>query len=151
MRRTSSVLILVAGLALNSEPINGCSCTQKEVASYFDAAQAVFMGYPTTVRLDQHPAGQKEPLANLILRRTVIEWHVEKWWKGEAATTAIVSTGMGGGDCGSDFRVGTRYIVFAAETRNGLATSICSGNLYFATAGRKVGELDRLASAGEPQ
>lgn len=152
MKATASTVLLVLVFAGHSRPVSSCSCLEKKpIAFYFESAKAVFAGTPTLVRLDQAPAGKQEPLAGRMISRTMIEFHIEKWWKGGESSTAIVSTGMGGGDCGSDFRVGARYIVFASESGDGLYTSICSGNLYFNTASREIDKLNRLSNSGKEQ
>jgi hypothetical protein len=39
----------------------------------------------------------------------------------------VVSTGLGNGDCGYPFQVGTTYLVYASNDSGKLSTSICSG------------------------
>jgi len=144
MKTTFAISVSLLVAAIWVPPASACSCSKLPLAQYFDNATVVFQGYPTVIRLDQEPAGTTGILANKVISRTVIEFHTEKWFKGEPVATAIVLTGMGGGDCGSDFHVGQHWIVFAMAGKDGLGTSICHGNLYVDHATAEIEQLNRL-------
>ena len=55
---------------------------------------------------------------------------VKKVWKGKPdAETILVKTGLGGGDCGWNFRPGFSYIVFGTVEKNSVHTSTCTRTL----------------------
>lgn len=59
--------------------------------------------------------------------RRAFRFNVEETFRGSAAGSVEVLTGRGGGDCGYNFVVGTRYLVYAHEGKDGaLSTGICS-------------------------
>jgi hypothetical protein len=146
MKNASRLLAVVAVSLLAVGDAGACSCTKESLTWYFNSASAALEGYPTVIRLDQRPAGTEGATANKIVSRTLVEFHVNKWWKGGSGETVVLATGMGGGDCGGEFRVGLRYIVFATAGGDHLETSLCSGNLYFDNSKPEAAELDRLAT-----
>jgi len=65
-------------------------------------------------------------------------------WVGES--TDVVITGMGGGDCGYAFRVGTRYLIATHKRPDGHAvTGICSGTQPAESAGPLKSYLETLS------
>ena len=100
----------------SADQLIACTCSPSTLDKNYEAATAVFSGYPTIVRLER-VKGTHE---------VVIEFHVESWWKGERGDTVVVWTRLD--DCGADFRVGKPYIVFASWSRSQLRTDGCSGN-----------------------
>lgn len=55
---------------------------------------------------------------------------VQNTWKGINETQVIITTGLGGGDCGYEFEEGKEYLVYAFESRmyseeEKLVTIIC--------------------------
>jgi hypothetical protein len=53
----------------------------------------------------------------------------------------VVNTGLGGGDCGYPFVVGTTYLVYAATSDSQLTTDICSGTKPEVMVGGLLKEL----------
>jgi len=53
----------------------------------------------------------------------------------------VVNTGLGGGDCGYPFVVGTTYLVYAATSDSQLTTDICSGTKPEVMVGGLLREL----------
>jgi hypothetical protein len=80
--------------------------------------------------------------------RRVFRLNVEESFRGGAAGTVEVLTGQGGGDCGYNFAVGTRYIVYAHPDRQGrLTTGICSATRPLEKAGEEIEFIRGLAKA----
>ena len=53
---------------------------------------------------------------------------VESFRKGAERSYVLLTTGVGGGDCGFDFEIGKKYLVYAhADDSGQLSTGICSG------------------------
>lgn len=143
--KIASAIVVIVGLVGYANVVNGCTCAPAPLSGHYEKATLVFAGYPTVIRL-RESSWQNRPLQLLV-----VEFRVEKWWKGGRGKKVIVETGMGGGDCGSDFRVGRRYVIFAHKTRDGwLSTNICSGNMVYGLLDRETAELDQLANPQSP-
>jgi hypothetical protein len=70
--------------------------------------------YPPSTNLDQGP-------------HTVVNFVVNRIYKGELGSQVQVKTGLGGGDCGAGFVPGLKYLVYLnASDANDFATSMCS-------------------------
>jgi hypothetical protein len=53
---------------------------------------------------------------------------VSHFYKGAERKDVLLTTGIGGGDCGFDFEIGEQYLVYAyADASSHLSTGICSG------------------------
>ena len=123
---------LAAALAAPSSLL-ACSCagpmTEQES---FDRADAVFTGRVVRVRTVRDTTGWE---------RRAVTFAVGRWEKGGERHTVVVRTGMGGGDCGFEFRKRRTYRVFAGRGPDGgLGTGICSGT-------RQISEEPRSSSA----
>jgi hypothetical protein len=56
-----------------------------------------------------------------------VTFKVEEVWKGQSTRRITLRTGRSGGDCGFEFEVGTRYLVYVrADSPNGCDTDICT-------------------------
>lgn len=127
MKRTT----LAVGLSLaswvtgNTGP-QACSCGEPPgPKAALESAAAVFAGEVEQIELDFTRDGY--PAAYLVTFR------VERQWKGEDSSRAIVETGLGGGDCGFRFARGKKYLVYAfGQSR--LGTGICSRTRALADA-----------------
>jgi hypothetical protein len=62
-------------------------------------------------------------------------------------TEIEISTGVGGGDCGYDFKNGQRYLVYAYRYQERLTTNICSRTKPFSNANEDLAFLGNLSSA----
>lgn len=62
--------------------------------------------------------------------------------KGRSTEQVEVSTGLGDADCGYNFAVGRRYLVYAYAKEWGAQTGICSATKEFSAAVKK--EIDEL-------
>ena len=91
-----------------------CSCIRPGAPNEeLVKSTAVFSGQVLSVNRDFLGYGYK------------VKFDVEKIWKGVSGKTIVVSTGLGGGDCGFGFEEGKKYIVYAYG-ENSLNAGICS-------------------------
>jgi len=127
--------ILIGALAA-PRAAAACDCVQSTTCQGVLRSSAVFVGRVISVE-DPKPA-EHRPFAGE--RR--ITFKVTERFIGASGTEVIVWTGMGGGDCGYGFVVGTTYLVYGFSTPDGsLSTSICSRTQPVSFAG---GDLEYL-------
>lgn len=137
--KSSKIIFLIATLFILSlftvikAPLTfACSCTMPRAPSEeLKKATAVFSGMVTDIDRNLTGYGYK------------VKFDVEKIWKGISDKTVVVSTGMGGGDCGYGFKEGEKYFVYAYGDISSLSASICSRNRLLSAAG------DELSALGE--
>ena len=120
---TAPLLAACAALLLRASALTPGVCTCVAPRSEAEAVRRssiVFEGRPTAQRQvlrDGYPA-------------RVYTFTATRWRKGKPRRTVEVETGMGGGDCGTDFPHGRTYTVYAHRIDAGrLRTDICSGPL----------------------
>ncbi|MCA1618495.1 MAG: carboxypeptidase regulatory-like domain-containing protein [Acidobacteria bacterium] len=118
----ASLLVTLASAAR----AEGCTCMMPgPPCQAFGEASAVFVGTVTGVvskPLKSSAGGEGPGWATRTFKFAVAEA-----FSGVEGTTAEVSTGFGGGDCGYTFVKGTSYIVYASRSKDGtLGTGICS-------------------------
>jgi hypothetical protein len=141
-RLTAVVLLGATLLLLAPAAARACSCiaTSGRPCGRFWSAPVVFVGLVTDeakVERDESGWGSR-----------VFRLNVEESFRGEAAGTVEVVTGRGGGDCGYQFAVGTKYIVYAHADKQGrLTTSICSATRPLEKAGEEIEFIRNLAKA----
>ena len=136
LRTACLAIAMAAALVGHVSRAFACTCLTVPLAQHFESAEAVFVGYPTIIRLGERRGS--DPNRPGVYRFAIVKFQVKTWWKGGNNRAVVVRTGMGGGDCGSDFRVGRRYIVFASRHRGDLWTGICSGNMDYDPTSRDV-------------
>lgn len=57
-----------------------------------------------------------------------VTFNVSRSYKGASKRTLVLTTGLGGGDCGFGFQIGQQYLVYAYRGGTGqLSSGICSG------------------------
>lgn len=143
MAITLTVWLMSAASAL------ACSCmgNPPPCQAYGNTA-AVFVGTPielkpTTVKHNESGRVYEYPQRVFVFR-------VEEGFRGVEATEVQVTTGMGGGDCGYNFQIGERYIVYAGrDANNTIITSICTRTRPLIEAGEDL-EYIRNLSRREP-
>jgi hypothetical protein len=60
--------------------------------------------------------------------RLYVTFDVSHFYKGVERKDVLLTTGVGGGDCGFDFEIGKKYLIYALADASGhLSTDICSG------------------------
>ena len=104
--------------------VTACSCIEVPVETYFDQADAVFLGRV----IDRDDASEYE---------YVFTFDVRGAWKGVATARVKVRTEKDGGSCGYGFRQGDEYLVFAGHrqaNREEFVTGLCSGTADLTSA-----------------
>jgi 5-hydroxyisourate hydrolase-like protein (transthyretin family) len=79
-------------------------------------------------------------------RRRVV-FAIERAFRGVQDATVEVTTGMGGGDCGYEFKDGQRYVVYAHRSSDGrLVTGICTRTRLASQAADDLTFLGQMSS-----
>jgi hypothetical protein len=139
-------LLVASGVA------RACSCAvspNPRPCSTYWGSPVIFTGLVTDFSTITPPAPREGERREQFPQR-VARFNVEESFRGLKGATAEVTTGMGGGDCGYDFKVGARYIVYAYAGEGGkLSTGICSATKPLETAGAEL-EFARGLSHAPP-
>lgn len=118
------IVAVAAFLALVAFPSrsDACSCEGgTPLCQAFWTTPLVFSG--TVMEIVPDP--KSDPRTTLNSGR-LVRFRVTQTWRGEAAGTIEIRTGMGGGDCGYGFVEGKPYLVYAHGTPGQYSTGICS-------------------------
>ncbi|HEV2843295.1 MAG TPA: hypothetical protein VG477_00500, partial [Thermoanaerobaculia bacterium] len=75
---------------------------------------------------------------------------VEEAFKGTASREVVLYTGWGGGDCGYEFRRGSRYLVYANGSGDWLYTGICRATKGIEKAAGEIAILREVAQPASP-
>lgn len=127
------VLCLVLSFMIISIPstIYACSCAEiPTVEEELERSKAVFTGNAITIKEQRHLDGS--------ITKSVL-FGVTKTWKGVSESQVIITTGLGGGDCGYEFEQGKEYLVYANNSsmygeKDDLVTIICDRTNELITA-----------------
>lgn len=145
MRYLIVVIAVLGWLTVASSVARACSCMAPGTpCESYGTANAVFVGTAVSVRELERP--KPEDLDKWHYRR-VFKFSVEQSYLGVDGTEIEIFTGVGGGDCGYQFKIGTRYLVYAHSYQNRLSTSICTRTKSFASANEDLAFLGNLSSA----
>jgi hypothetical protein len=136
LRRTAALALLAVAGALLPSPaaVHACTCLPPVVSAPPDPGRVVFEG--TVTGLYGLDLGRDPVQAEGVLRRAVWTFAVDRVLAGAVIDPPEVVTGLGSGDCGASFAIGSRYQVVASRLPPGapadiagrLVTSICAGN-----------------------
>jgi 5-hydroxyisourate hydrolase-like protein (transthyretin family) len=145
MRYLMVLMVVLGWVGLTTLTAQACSCfAPGPPCEAYGSASAVFAGTVVSVRLAEEPKpGPVQPINYL----RVFKFSVDQAYLGVAGTEVEAVTGSGGGDCGYNFTVGERYLVYANLYQNRLGTSICSRTKPFALANEDLAFLGNLSSA----
>lgn len=142
MIRGLPILLVLTALAPRAD---ACSCMSSgPPCQNFFQVDAVFAG---TVRTISETEGTQDPPS----RRRLVVFTIDGAFRGVGGAAAEVTTGIGGGDCGYEFKQGQRYLVYAYRDKNTsrLTTSICSRTRPIAEAAEDLQFIQTMpASAG---
>lgn len=145
MRYLIVVMAVVGWLTVTSSVAQACSCMAPGTpCESYGTANAVFVGTAVSVRDVERP---KPENVETWHDQRVYKFSVEQSYLGVSSTEVEISTGFGGGDCGYQFKIGERYLVYAHSYQNRLSTSICSRTKSFASANEDLAFLGNLSSA----
>jgi len=145
MRYLIVAATMLAWFGVVTPAARACSCAGRETpCEGFGSASAVFSGTVTATR-ERERANVNDPDDVGYVR--LFKFSVEQSFRGVDTTEVEILTGSGGGDCGYDFKIGGRYLVYAHRYRNYLVTTICSRTKPFAQANEDLAFLGNLSSA----
>jgi len=145
MRQVVVLLGLIITFALASATVNACTCAGSDTpCESFGSADAVFVGTAVSARDNER---KKENREDIDWTPRAFKFSVEQAYLGIAGTEVEVSTGYGGGDCGYQFKLGERYLVYAYKYKDKLTTGICTRTKPFARANEDLAFLGTLPSA----
>lgn len=145
MRYLIVVIAVVGWLTVTSSVVQACSCMSPGTpCESYGTANAVFVGTAVSVReLERPKPGETETW----YYERAFKFTVEQSYLGIDGTEVEILTGSGGGDCGFQFQIGGRYLVYAHSYQNRLSTSICTRTKSFASANEDLAFLGNLSSA----
>jgi hypothetical protein len=140
--RSCTFLYVMFVLTLASTPVFGCKCvppppdakTAGEIGQWY-ASKSDTMFEGTVKRVDLKSVLMETKVGDLFsadLDQNVpslqVTFDTLKFSKGAEQSQVLLTTGLGGGDCGFDFAIGKKYLVYAYADESGhLSTGICSG------------------------
>ena len=138
----ATILCLLLAVAIQTAALS-CSCGPRPaVAEAFAEADAVFAGRCISAKL--LPGGDKD----FPFERCQFIFEVTRTWKGTAEKKQItVETGVGGGDCGYQFAIGSFYILYCNEGDGVLHTNICARTCDLDPGWRTEAEMKQLDDA----
>lgn len=152
MRHLLIFICTLVLLGVMSATANACSCGGPGTpCEGYGSATAVFAGAAVSMRENKRPDPAKRE-ANRdqeeidVLPRT-FRFSVEQPYLGIDGAEIEISTGSGAGDCGYDFKIGQRYLVYAYRYKDQLTTSICTRTKSFERANEDLAFLGNLSSA----
>lgn len=145
MRCLIVLMVVLGWVGLTASTAQACSCfAPGPPCEAYGSASVVFTGTVVSVRRAEEPKpGPVQPINYIRL----FKFSVDQAYLGVQGTEVEVATGSGGGDCGYNFTVGERYLVYANLHENRLGTSICSRTKAFAQANDDLAFLGNLSSA----
>lgn len=126
----------------------GCYCgADASPCQGYGRSAAVFIGTPIAVRTVELKPGTSKESPEYWLPR-IFKFTVEQSFLGVQPGELEVGTGMGSSDCGYDFKLGQRYVVYAyrADKSDRLGTSICTRTAPYEKADEDVQFLRTLSS-----
>ena len=139
--------VLVLALAVGRDAV-ACSCyepTNPDYRAALRTTDAVFRG--TVVRVQDLLQPPVSPSDGAPLALRIIVFDADASWAGVKSRRVFIFTGVGGGDCGFDFKVGQPYVVWAKRNDslapNELSTGICSFTRALDEAGEQLRQLGK--------
>ena len=145
MRYLIVAVAMLAWFGVMTSGARACSCAGTGTpCESFGSASAVFSGTVIATREKENSNANKP---DDIGYRRIFKFSVEQSFLGVDTTEIEILTGNGGGDCGYDFKIGGRYLVYAYRYRNALVATICSRTKPFAQANEDLAFLGNLSTA----
>ncbi|KAB2336229.1 hypothetical protein F7731_12085 [Cytobacillus depressus] len=114
-----------------------CSCAEPvSVKSELSHSKVVFSGKVLSVK-------NKRSLNGYVTKDVIFE--VSQTWKGVKESQIQITTGLGGGDCGIEFKKGEDYLVYGRDSdiygKKQLVTLLCDRTVELASAKEDLGYL----------
>ena len=124
------IAFVLACIDLANLPAQACSCAPPPLPKKaLEGSAAVFSGKVTEVKIvDQQ-------------KQVTIE--VDRVWKGKVGAIVVVTTAVHSATCGFNFTTkgDATYLIYAYETKAGLATNICTRTTTLAAGAADIKEL----------
>ena len=123
MKGLALVLVLVVSVLLfvgNAKQVAACSCTYTSVEEAVDRSDAVFSGRVMFVT-------RGVDIDSVYQNQNLVGFWVSEVWKGPVRGFVYVRTSNSGAGCGSTFKTGREYLVYAWDSSFGYSTGLCSG------------------------
>jgi hypothetical protein len=140
---TFSAVVLALSICSRTTAGAICSCIERPPITTERDAAAVAKQFGLI--LDGTATSVERDTTRFEVRATIA---VQQRWGRTTSDTIVVSTSIGGGDCGFEFKPGERYLVFARETARSWYTGICTpSRAWDAEAARVAGLLGPPAPA----
>jgi hypothetical protein len=137
-----AALVLAAFMYCSDAAACSCVGSGPPCQAFFQTDAVVFLG---TVRGITDPG---RTAANILDRR-VVSFSIESALRNIQGSSVNVRTGLGGGDCGFDFKPGLQYLVYAYRHTDGhLSAGICSRTRLASEAAEDLAYLGTLPSTG---
>jgi Carboxypeptidase regulatory-like domain len=141
------LILLIVGFALFgfvTSVANACTCIgPRTPCEAYGTAAAVFVGTAISAGKAEPLKDKSEPYGGPV----VVKFAVEQSYLGVDGTEVEVFTGVGGGDCGYEFKIGERYLVYGYRDHIRLITGICTRTKPFSRAAEDLAFLGNLSSA----
>ncbi|HKP87057.1 MAG TPA: carboxypeptidase-like regulatory domain-containing protein [Blastocatellia bacterium] len=150
MKLHSKIALLIMTAATLTWFVNdarACSCEMPGLpCQAYWTTSAVFVGLVTNI---SQPPADADVNGARPFRQRLIHFSLEQAFRGVEGKEVEAATGMGGGDCGYDFKMGERYLVYAYRNPddNRLSVGICSRTRPLAEAGEDLEYIRGLAKA----
>jgi hypothetical protein len=146
MRSVVVVFVVVITFSCAAYSVSACSCAGPGApCESFGSADAVFVGTAVSAKDNERP--KQADRTDFDWAPRAFKFSVEQAYLGVAGTEVEVSTGYGGGDCGYQFKLGQRYLVYAYRYKDQLTTTICTRTKPFASANEDLAFLGTLPTA----
>jgi len=126
------------------EKVNACSCrVSNPPCGGIEKSSIVFLAEVISVSIhnEERTAKNKEFIPFIGKKAQV---KVLESFNNMTAKELVVETGLGGGDCGFNFKEGEKYLIYAHEYKGRILTSICSRTQLLTTAQEEVEILREL-------
>ena len=137
MKFAFSILMFVAVSLLSLETVNACSCKRsKPPCGGYEKTSAIFTGEVINITV-------------VPQRGKTVQFKVIESLNNVRVQNLNVETGLGGGDCGYDFKVGEKYLVYANEYEGKIGTGLCSRTQLLSTAQNDL-EILRQTKLNKP-
>ena len=140
------VIVLVGSVVGAGEPAEACSCVwslgNSQPCEMFHEGALVFLGHTVGKPVERQRTQWPERVYTFVVE--------EAFWGVEGKTVEVLS-GMGGGDCGIEFKPGESYFVHAWHRQydGAVYAGLCGGTTRASVAGEEL-RYARRRLAGEP-
>lgn len=143
MRHLLRAFVALAS-CLYASSADACSCISSgPPCQNLFQSEAVFAGTVTGIQ------PLEPPVERFVFDRRVVAFKVERAVRGIQGHTVDVRTGQGGGDCGFNFKIGERYVVYAYRHPDGSpGTGICSRTRLVTEAAEDLAYFAALPATG---